>query len=64
MFFFIIQGLLGLKGGSGAGFLETILSVCNNLDKIKVGDMILGFTSIVILLLLRVSNHFFYCFIK
>ena len=51
---FHLQGLLGLRGGSGSGFVNTIKSVFMNLEKIRVGDLTLGITAITVLLLLRV----------
>lgn len=48
-----IKGLLGLKGGSGSDFLNTIKSVFTNLEKVRPGDATLGFLSIIILLLMR-----------
>ncbi|XP_037815518.1 sodium-independent sulfate anion transporter [Lucilia sericata] len=48
-----LKGLLGLRGGSGSGFVNTMKSVFMNLDKIRVGDFALGVTAITILLLLR-----------
>lgn len=52
---FYAQGLLGLRGGSASGFIETIHSVVTNLGIARLGDMLLGFGSIAILLLLRVN---------
>ncbi|XP_055912234.1 sodium-independent sulfate anion transporter [Eupeodes corollae] len=48
-----LKGLLGLKGGSGSDFINTIKSVFTNLDMVRPGDMTLGFISIVLLLLMR-----------
>uniref|UniRef100_A0A1I8M775 Sodium-independent sulfate anion transporter n=1 Tax=Musca domestica TaxID=7370 RepID=A0A1I8M775_MUSDO len=48
-----IKGLLGLRGGSGSGFINTMKSAFLNLDKIRIGDFSLGVTAIIILLLLR-----------
>lgn len=51
-----LKGLLGLRGGSGSGFIETIYSVITNIGNARVGDMALGFGSILLLLLLRVCT--------
>ncbi|XP_013112921.2 sodium-independent sulfate anion transporter [Stomoxys calcitrans] len=48
-----LKGLLGLRGGSGSGFVNTMKSVFLNLDKVRYGDYSLGLAAIVILLLLR-----------
>ncbi|XP_037951139.1 sodium-independent sulfate anion transporter-like [Teleopsis dalmanni] len=48
-----IKGLLGLRGGSGSSFIETIGSVFSNLDNLRYGDFTLGIVSIILLLLLR-----------
>ena len=50
-----IKALLGLKFPSG-GFLETWRGVFQHIDEAKLWDSILGLSSVVILLLLRVTN--------
>lgn len=47
------QGLLGLQGGSNAGFLQTIYSVFSNLGDVRMGDMSLGLSCLIVLLALR-----------
>ncbi|XP_037907919.1 sodium-independent sulfate anion transporter isoform X2 [Hermetia illucens] len=53
-----IKGLLGLKGGSGASFLDTIGSVFSNIDKVRIPDFTLGIASIIVLLALRKLKSF------
>ncbi|XP_043063615.1 sodium-independent sulfate anion transporter-like isoform X2 [Drosophila ficusphila] len=48
-----LKGLLGLRGGSGSDFINTMRSVFGNLNNVRPGDFTLGLTSIVVLLLLR-----------
>eukprot|EP00099_Drosophila_melanogaster_P021342 NP_648539.1 uncharacterized protein Dmel_CG6928, isoform B [Drosophila melanogaster] len=48
-----LKGLLGLRGGSGSDFINTMRSVFGNLHKVRTGDFTLGLTSIIVLLLLR-----------
>ncbi|XP_017861035.1 PREDICTED: sodium-independent sulfate anion transporter [Drosophila arizonae] len=48
-----LKGLLGLRGGSGSDFLNTMRSVFGNLHKVRYGDLTLGLVSIFVLLLLR-----------
>ncbi|EDV51508.1 sodium-independent sulfate anion transporter isoform X1 [Drosophila erecta] len=48
-----LKGLLGLRGGSGSDFINTMRSVFGNLHKVRTGDFTLGLISIIILLLLR-----------
>ncbi|XP_043951378.1 sodium-independent sulfate anion transporter isoform X1 [Drosophila biarmipes] len=48
-----LKGLLGLKGGSGSDFINTMRSVFGNLHKVRQGDFVLGLVSIIVLLLLR-----------
>ncbi|XP_039488431.1 sodium-independent sulfate anion transporter isoform X2 [Drosophila santomea] len=48
-----LKGLLGLRGGSGSDFINTMRSVFGNLHKVRTGDLTLGLTSIIVLLLLR-----------
>ncbi|XP_033160778.1 sodium-independent sulfate anion transporter isoform X2 [Drosophila mauritiana] len=48
-----LKGLLGLRGGSGSDFINTMRSVLGNLHKVRTGDFTLGLTSIIVLLLLR-----------
>lgn len=50
-----IKGLLGIRGGSGSGFVSTISTVITKADEIKWPDALLGISSIVILLLIRVD---------
>lgn len=51
-----LKGLLGLRGGSGSDFLNTMRSVFGNLHQVRRGDLTLGLVSILVLLLLRVSQ--------
>lgn len=51
-----LKGLLGLRGGSGSDFINTMRSVFGNLHKVRTGDFTLGLTSIIVLLLLRVRE--------
>ncbi|XP_030372598.1 sodium-independent sulfate anion transporter isoform X2 [Scaptodrosophila lebanonensis] len=48
-----LKGLLGLRGGSGSDFLNTMKSVFGNLHNVRRGDLTLGLVSISVLLLLR-----------
>ncbi|XP_070071660.1 sodium-independent sulfate anion transporter isoform X1 [Drosophila takahashii] len=48
-----LKGLLGLRGGSGSDFINTMRSVFGNLRDVRQGDFTLGLVSIVVLLLLR-----------
>ncbi|KAH8268731.1 hypothetical protein KR018_000028 [Drosophila ironensis] len=48
-----LKGLLGLKGGSGSAFVNTMKSVFGNLHQVRSGDFTLGMISIIVLLLLR-----------
>lgn len=50
-----LKGLLGLRGGSGSAFINTMSSVFGNLHQVRRGDLTLGLVSISVLLLLRVS---------
>ncbi|XP_053692779.1 sodium-independent sulfate anion transporter [Sabethes cyaneus] len=48
-----LKALLGIRGGSGAGFTETITTVVKNIENARIPDTVLGLTSIGILLALR-----------
>ncbi|XP_036670834.3 sodium-independent sulfate anion transporter isoform X1 [Drosophila suzukii] len=48
-----LKGLLGLSGGSGSDFINTMRSVFGNLNNVRQGDFTLGLVSIIVLLLLR-----------
>nr|XP_036670834.1 sodium-independent sulfate anion transporter isoform X1 [Drosophila suzukii]XP_036670835.1 sodium-independent sulfate anion transporter isoform X1 [Drosophila suzukii] len=48
-----LKGLLGLSGGSGSDFINTMRSVFGNLHNVRQGDFTLGLVSIIVLLLLR-----------
>lgn len=48
-----LKALLGIRGGSGSGFAETIKAVVMRFGEARVPDSILGFVSIAILLALR-----------
>ncbi|KAH8339205.1 hypothetical protein KR074_006911 [Drosophila pseudoananassae] len=48
-----LKGLLGLKGGSGSDFINTMRSVFGNLHQVRRGDFTLGLVSITVLLVLR-----------
>ncbi|XP_016969700.1 sodium-independent sulfate anion transporter isoform X2 [Drosophila rhopaloa] len=48
-----LKGLLGLRGGSGSDFINTMRSVFGNLHEVRKGDFSLGLVSIIVLLLLR-----------
>ncbi|SPP76864.1 sodium-independent sulfate anion transporter isoform X1 [Drosophila guanche] len=48
-----LKGLLGLRGGSGSDFINTMRSVLGNLSQVRRGDFTLGLVSISVLLLLR-----------
>ncbi|KAH8399187.1 hypothetical protein KR215_003782 [Drosophila sulfurigaster] len=48
-----LKGLLGLRGGSGSDFINTMRSVFGNLLQVRRGDLTLGLVSISVLLLLR-----------
>ncbi|XP_017071019.1 sodium-independent sulfate anion transporter isoform X2 [Drosophila eugracilis] len=48
-----LKGLLGLRGGSGSDFINTMRSVFGNLHNVRQGDFTLGLISIIVLLLLR-----------
>lgn len=50
-----LKGLLGLAGGGGSSFVATIMTVFTKANEIRTADAALGFCSIGILLLLRVS---------
>lgn len=50
-----LKGLLGLTGGGGSSFVATMTTVLTKLHDIRVSDAVLGFSSIGILLLMRVS---------
>jgi len=50
-----LKGLLGLSGGSGSDFINTMRSVFGNLHNVRQGDFTLGLVSIIVLLLLRVD---------
>lgn len=50
-----LKGLLGLKFES-SNFLDCLLKVYRNIGQFKPNDTLLGVSSIVILLLLRVNN--------
>ncbi|KAH8405048.1 hypothetical protein KR222_005641 [Zaprionus bogoriensis] len=52
-----LKGLLGLRGGSGSDFINTMRSVFGNLQQVRRGDVTLGLVSISVLLLLRVSRN-------
>ncbi|XP_045476525.1 sodium-independent sulfate anion transporter-like [Harmonia axyridis] len=52
-----LKSLLGLKISS-SGFLDTITKVLQNLDKTRYTDCILGFSCILILMLLRKLKNF------
>lgn len=52
-----LKGLLGLRGGSGSDFINTMRSVFGNLQNVRRGDVTLGLVSISVLLLLRVSRN-------
>lgn len=54
-----LKGLLGLTGGGGSSFVATIYTVFKNAKEIRTADAALGFASIGILLLLRVSGLFY-----
>ncbi|KAH8239124.1 hypothetical protein KR032_001126 [Drosophila birchii] len=48
-----LKGLLGLRGGSGSDFINTMRSVFGNLHQVRRGDFTLGLVSITVLLVLR-----------
>lgn len=48
-----LQGLLGIQGSSATDFISTIGSFFGNLHKTRIGDAVLGISSVIILLLLR-----------
>ncbi|KAH8296202.1 hypothetical protein KR054_002905 [Drosophila jambulina] len=48
-----LKGLLGLRGGSGSDFINTMRSVFGNLHQVRRGDFTLGLISIIVLLVLR-----------
>lgn len=50
-----LKGLLGLKFESST-FLDCLLKVYQNIGNYRANDTILGVTSIIILLMLRVNN--------
>lgn len=54
-----LKGLLGITGGGGSSFLATLSTVFTKLNEIRTNDAVLGFCSIGILLLLRVSDYIF-----
>jgi solute carrier family 26 (sodium-independent sulfate anion transporter), member 11 len=49
-----VKDIFGIKGG-GNTFVEMWRKIIENIDGIRVGDTILGFSCIIILLLMRVS---------
>lgn len=51
-----LKALLGIRGGSGSGFVETIKTVVMRFGEARIPDSVLGFVSIAILLALRVSH--------
>lgn len=51
-----LKALLGIRGGSGSGFIQTLATVIDKFDTIRISDTILGVVSITVLLALRV-NH-------
>ncbi|XP_065088699.1 sodium-independent sulfate anion transporter [Ochlerotatus camptorhynchus] len=48
-----LKALLGIRGGSGSGFAETIKTVVMRFGEARIPDSVLGFVSIAILLALR-----------
>lgn len=48
-----LKALLGIRGGSGSGFAETIGTVIARFGEARIPDSILGFVSIAVLLALR-----------
>ena len=53
-----LKGLLGIKStGSGSGFAQTVITVVTQIKDAKLPDTVLGITSILILLALRVSKN-------
>lgn len=54
-FILFYQGLFGLQGTSGSGFLSTITFVITKFDELRPADALLGVGSIAILLAMRVS---------
>ncbi|XP_055638948.1 sodium-independent sulfate anion transporter isoform X2 [Toxorhynchites rutilus septentrionalis] len=48
-----LKALLGIRGGSGSGFIQTIATVVEKFGTIRISDTILGIVSIAVLLALR-----------
>ncbi|XP_055609114.1 sodium-independent sulfate anion transporter [Uranotaenia lowii] len=48
-----LKALLGIRGGSGSGFAETIQTVIMKFGEARIPDSVLGFVSIAVLLALR-----------
>ncbi|XP_037034346.1 sodium-independent sulfate anion transporter-like [Bradysia coprophila] len=48
-----LKGLLGIQGNSATDFISTIGSFFGNLQNTRLGDAVLGISSVIILLLLR-----------
>ncbi|XP_039447034.1 sodium-independent sulfate anion transporter [Culex pipiens pallens] len=48
-----LKALLGIRGGSGSGFAETIKTVIEKFGEARVSDSVLGFASIAVLLAMR-----------
>lgn len=51
-----VKDIFGIKGG-GSTFVEMWRSIINNINGIRTGDTILGFSCIIILLLMRVREN-------
>ena len=51
-----IKSLLGLKFSSTVSFTDTWKAVFENITETRVWDAVMGFTCIVVLLLLKVSE--------
>lgn len=58
-----VKGLLGLPGKAN-DFLEAWETVIHNISEIKLWDSVLGFSSIIILIIMQVSTLLFLFIIK
>jgi sodium-independent sulfate anion transporter 11 len=56
-----LKGLLGLKFQS-AHLIDQIVKICQNLKNVKFADTLLGITSIIVLLCLKVCISFYKSF--
>lgn len=54
-----VKDIFGIKGG-GSTFVEMWRAIISNINGIRMGDTILGFSCIIILLLMRVKKSYYY----